>query len=196
MTLIGRQEKYIEQLGEQTVEAHELPGFIKKSLGIKGKFNPGVSERAIKDDIHTAEVIYHPMWIVQNTVVATRRPFKPKRIPHIIFVDAVSGYRGLLSTVPYISETAVEKDKIISHIIDAQAVEHYIKDVQNNQIDRSYVLKKPGHERSEPRLVHLPLWKVEMKGRSGREIHYINANTGDSEDFMSSRWASGVDLMK
>lgn len=196
MTLIGKQEKYIEQLGEQTVEVNELPGIIKKSLGIRGKFKPGMDESAIAEDIHAAEVVYHPMWIVQNTVVATRRPFKPKRIPNIIFVDAVSGYRGLLSTVPFISETAVEKDRIISHIIDAQAVVQYIKDVQSNQIDRSYVLKKPGHEQSEPRLVHLPLWKVEMKGQTGREIHYINANTGDSENFMSRRWASGVDLMK
>jgi hypothetical protein len=196
MTLIGKQEKYIEQLGEQTVEAHELPDFIRKSFGMKGKLISGMSEDAIKDGIHTAELIYHPMWIVRNTVVATRRPFKPKRIPNIIFVDAVSGYRGLFSTVPFISETAVEKDKIINHIIDAQAVGRYIKDVQTSQIDRSYVLKKPNHEPSEPRLVHLPLWKIEMQGRSGRETHYINANTGASENFMSSRWASGADLMK
>ena len=196
MTLIDRQEIYIEQLGEQAVEAHELPGFIRKSFGMKGKLISGMSEDAIEDGIHSAELIYHPMWIVRNTVVATRRPFKPKRIPNMIFVDAVSGYRGLLSTVPSISEIKVEKDKVITPIIGVQSVGRYIKDVQSNQIDRSYVLKKPDHEQSKPRLVHLPLWKVEMEGRSGRETHYINANTGASENFMSSRWASGADLMK
>ncbi|TVT28265.1 hypothetical protein FO441_07590 [Salinicoccus cyprini] len=193
--LIGKQEKYIEQLGEPTVAADALPGLIRKASGMMKKFNMSMDENTIRQRIESSRLIHHPMWIIKNTVVATRRPFKPKRIPNMIFVDAVSGYRGLLSTVPFISEVSVDKNSIVNPVIDEADVARYVKDVQTMQIDRSYVLKKPQHEPSEPRLVHLPLWKVVISGDQGREIHYINANTGESEAFMSGRWASGVDLI-
>ncbi|MFC3419547.1 hypothetical protein ACFOLA_08680 [Salinicoccus hispanicus] len=193
--LIGKQEKYIEQLGASTVTADELPGFIRKAAGVMQKFSTVRNEEAIRQSIESRHLIHHPMWIIKNTVVATRRPFKPKRIPNMIFIDAVSGYRGLLSTVPAISEVVVEKNSIIHPVINESDVGRYMKDVQARQIDRSYVLKKPQHEPSEPRLVHLPLWKVVMTGEKGREVYYINANTGESEAFMSRRWSSGEDLI-
>ena len=49
MTLIDRQEIYIEQLGEQAVEAHELPGFIRKSFGMKGKLISGMRTKKLLD---------------------------------------------------------------------------------------------------------------------------------------------------
>lgn len=193
--LIDKQEKYIEQLGASTVTINELPRFIRQASGMMRKFSAASNEDAIRQRIESSSLIHHPIWIIKNTVVAERRPFKPKRTPNMIFVDAVSGYRGLLSTVPAIYEVAVEKNSIVHAVINESDIAPYIKDVQTRQIDRSYVLKKPQHESSDPRLVHLPLWKVVMTGERGREIHYINANTGESEDFMSRRWNSGEDLI-
>ncbi|GAB3067021.1 hypothetical protein ACFOU0_00210 [Salinicoccus sesuvii] len=193
--LIDKQEKYIERLGASSVAQDEIPRFIRRASGVMRKFSVSVSEEVIRQRLESIHLIHHPVWIIKNTVIAARRPFKPKRTPNMIFVDAVSGYRGLLSTVPAIHEVAVEKDSIVRATIDQSEVDRYIEDVQAKQIDRSYVLKKPHHESSDLRLVHLPLWKVVLRGERQDEIYYINANTGESEYFMSRRWNSGEDLI-
>jgi hypothetical protein len=50
------------------------------------------------------------------------------------------------------------------------------------------LLKKPKHQIVELCLLYLPLWKVNVQSNQLQEIIYINANTGESEDYMSKQW--------
>src|SRR5699024_1527912 len=116
--------------------------------------------------------------------------FRPKKIPMMAFIDSISGYRGLLSTIPTTAEDIpVQPSKAITPmIIQPDEVKKYIRDVQQAQINRSYVLKKPKHEIVDYYLVHLPIWKIKVTNTAFKHEFFINANTGESEDHMASLW--------
>ncbi len=51
-------------------------------------------------------------------------------------------------------------------------------------------LKKPKYKTIEYFLTHLPLWKVEINGSKIQRDIFLNANTGESEQYMASQWNS------
>ncbi|RNF39008.1 hypothetical protein [Planococcus salinus] len=176
--------------GNAMIDPEELALYIYKSLSLSAKLSRKITKESVKAAIRSQELMYHPMWIAKLLVIADRRPFKPKMTPMMCFVDAISGYRGLMSSVPHAVQNEVEVSQIvISHIHNEEEVKDYIKDVQHSQINRSYALKKPEHKIVEHFLVYLPLWKVEVEGDVSEEF-WINANTGESEAYMASLWKS------
>lgn len=182
--------------GQNDISGPKLYKAVYKSLGLKGKLSKRVNQDYIREHVHHEELIYHPFWMVKNLVVAERPPFASKKIPRIIFVDAVSGYRGIFSHVPPLTDEAVDDGQLTSLQIDSEeAVSKYIKDVQVKQINRSYILKKPLHEIKETSLVYLPIWKVRLKSSEFNRTFFINKNTGESEQFLSERWWNGKDLL-
>lgn len=187
----------IQRIGtENRVNEVELYQSIYKSLGLGHKFNKSITIKHLIDSTAEKKLIYHPFYIAKTVVIAERPPFPPKRTPNLIFVDGVSGYRGVFSKIPPLTEEEVEPDCLVPvQIPDEQSAVNYIRDVQKKQINRSYVLKKPKHEIREITLDYLPLWKVAVKSELIKEIFYINANTGESEKFMSRRWREGKDLL-
>ncbi|GAB3793254.1 hypothetical protein [Virgibacillus kimchii] len=190
-------EKKVQRIGKKLISESAIYTSIYKSLGVKGKFNQSVNPGYIQKHTVEKDLIYHPFWIAKNLVIAERPPFPSKKMPNIIFVDAVSGYRGLFSTIPPVAEEEVEPTALIPlRINNKEDVNKYIKNVQEKQINRSYILKKPVHEVKEVSLVYLPIWKVKVKAAEINDTFYINGNTGESEKFMSERWKSGNDLLQ
>lgn len=190
--------KNIKRIGDghNDISGSKLYKAVYKSLGLKDRLSKSVNQEYIREHIHHEELMYHPFWMVKNLVVAERPPFASKKIPRIIFVDAVSGYRGIFSHVPPLTEEEVNVRQLTSLQIDSEeAVSKYIKDVQVKQINRSYVLKKPLHEVQETSLVYLPIWKVKLKSNEINRTFFINKNTGESEQFLSERWRNGKDLL-
>lgn len=188
--------KKVQRIGKKLISASQVYTSIYKSLGMKRKFNQSLTPDFIRDHTVEKELIYHPFWIAKNLVIAERPPFPPRKMPNVIFVDAVSGYRGLFSTIPPITKEEVEVDNLVTlGITEKKEVHKYIKNVQEKQINRSYILKKPIHEIKEVSLVYLPIWKVKVKSDEIDGYFYINGNTGESEKFMSDRWKSGKDLL-
>lgn len=188
--------KKIQRIGIDTISEALLHKSIYKSLGVKGKVSRTITPDYIRDHLVEKELMYHPFWIVKNLVIAERPPFPSKKMPNVIFVDAVSGYRGLFSHVPPITDEEMESDRLTPLKIQKEDVNKYIKNVQEKQINRSYILKKPIHEVKEVSLVYLPIWKARIKSGEIQEIFYINGNSGQSEKFMSERWKSGEDLLR
>src|SRR5690625_4363106 len=189
--------KKIQRIGNKLISESVLYKSIYKSLGVKGKINKSINIDYIHENVTDKELIYHPFWIVKNLVIAERPPFPSKKMPNIIFIDAVSGYRGLFSKIPPVTAEEVEGETLVPlRISNEKDVNKYIKNVQEKQINRSYILKKPIHEVKEVSLVYLPIWKVKVKSDELNETFYINGNTGESEKFMSDRWKSGKDLLK
>src|SRR5699024_7607103 len=100
-------EKLISRIGDKNISDARLYKSIYKSLGIRQKLNRTINPDYVRDHTTRKETLYHPFWMAKNLIVADRSPFPPKKIPRIIFVDAVSGYRGLFSHVPPINAESV-----------------------------------------------------------------------------------------
>jgi hypothetical protein len=188
--------KRIDRIGNNNITDEVLYKSIYKSMGWMRRFNKMSKPSSIQEQVIRRELFYHPFWIVKNLVIAERPPFPPRKMPNIIFIDAVSGYRGLFTTIPPMQEEEVEIERLVAPEISEEVLDKYIRNVQHKQINRSYILKKPLHEVKEVSLVYLPIWKVQVKGEIGPETFYINANTGESEKFMSERWKSKKDLLE
>lgn len=185
----------IKRIGKTHISEKELYQSIYKSLGMKARLNKTINADYLKKNTTSATLLYHPFWMVKNLVLADRPPFPPKKIPRMIFIDAVSGYRGIFSHVPPVSEEAVDEEKIVEALIREEAVDQYAEDVRAKQIDKQYLLKKPRHEALETALVYLPIHKVVVESAEVNKTFYINGNTGESEQFLSERWKNGKDLI-
>ncbi|WP_188207249.1 hypothetical protein [Alkalibacillus aidingensis] len=187
----------VVQLGDQQVVTEDnVHHFTYKNLSLKNKLNTSINKEYVKQHIQNKEFIFHPFWVAKTLIVAERPPFPPKKTPNVIFVDAVSGYRGVFSKIPGLHELEVDEDQLVEMKIDRKNSAHlYIKDVQEKQINRSYILKKPKHEVLELLPVYLPMWKVTVQSEFINDTVYINANTGESEKYLSERWYNRKDLL-
>lgn len=186
----------IQRIGTNTISDKVLYKSIYKKLSVKQKVNKSVTPEYIEQHTTHKEMIYHPIWMIKNMVVAGRPPFPPKKIPRVIFVDAVSGYRGLFSHVPHLINAQADDSQMVEPVIDEASLDKYISDVRTKQINRSYMLKKPDHTLEGTSLTYLPLWKVTVASDFINHVFYINANTGEDEQFMSDRWKSRKDLIQ
>lgn len=182
---------------EALISQNEVYQHVYKAAGIKARLHRTIDKKYFQQHAEVCELIYHPFWIAKTLVIADRPPFPPRKQPNMIFVDAVSGYRGVFSKVPPIRTEQIDQSKRIQALISDKAdAERYVKNVQEKQINRSYILKKPRHEIRDITLTYLPLWKVTVRSGLINETYYINGNTGESEKFMAERWQSGNDLLE
>ncbi|SFD89040.1 hypothetical protein SAMN05216238_105160 [Lentibacillus persicus] len=190
-------EATINVIGDHpAIRENELYNHVYKAAGIKARLSSSINEDFLRQNTKTCELLFHPFWLAKTLVIADRPPFPPRKQPNMIFVDAVSGYRGVFSKIPPISNREIGDGSIVeTFITDTDDAERYVKNVQENQINRSYILKKPMHEIREISLFYLPLWKVSVSSELLDETFFINGNTGESEKFMSERWQNKVDLL-
>ncbi|WP_347861143.1 hypothetical protein U0355_10650 [Salimicrobium sp. PL1-032A] len=172
-------------LGEEKIEEKELPGLIYKQLKPTLRMKRGLDERTIRDGITRVEKRYHPMWVIKMLIIAERKPFPPKVTPNMVFVDGRSGYRGLFTTVPPRLEKEVGEHEVLRPFFSKQEMlGKYVKDVQEKQINRKYVLKKPKYDVKEMDLLYLPIWQVEVKNAHVDTTYWVNGNTGESEELL------------
>lgn len=191
-------DETIKLIGNKvSVSEQDLFKHVYRAIGMKGRVNRTIDENYIRQHTKVSTLIYHPFWLAKTLVIADRPPFPPRTLPNMIFIDAVSGYRGVFSRIPPISDQETNlSDLVQMRISEKGEAVRYVKNVQEKQINRSYILKKPRHEIKEVFLVYLPLWKVAVRSELINETFYINANTGESEKFMAQRWQNGKDLLQ
>lgn len=136
-------------------------------------------------------LVLRPMWIAATKVIADRPPFRPRVQPQTIFIDAVSGYRGLLEKPPPARRVTLDpRDPSLDGIpctllprrLSRSRAEELVGDVQRRQIDRSYALRKPRHALLGLELMLLPLWRFEPGGDAPAGT--VNALSGDDESFL------------
>ncbi|QKY68832.1 hypothetical protein [Lentibacillus sp. CBA3610] len=191
-------DRSIKLIGDKVaVSENNLFKHVYKTAGIKARLNNMIDEDYLRQNTKGCELIYHPFWLAKTLVIADRPPFPSRTQPNMVFVDAVSGYRGVFSRIPPIREQQIS----LSHLAQLRISEkddaiRYVKNVQEKQINRSYILKKPRHEIKEISVAYLPLWKVAVRSGLINETFYINGNTGESEKFMAERWQNGKDLLQ
>lgn len=196
MLKVEKVGKTIKRIGDTSlISEEELYKYLHKSMRLRSKMNKEINLNYLKQHTIQRELIYHPFWIAKVLVIAERSPFPSKKTPNVIFVDAISGYRGLFSKIPPIKDEIVDRNQSVKMVIaEEKEAMKYVKHVQEKQINRSYVLKKPIHEVKEILPVYLPLWKVEIKSELVDDTFFINGNTGESEKYLSERW-EGKDLL-
>ncbi|GAA0428053.1 hypothetical protein GCM10008983_00370 [Lentibacillus halophilus] len=183
--------KEISIIGDnQLIDNNDLGYYVYKSLRMSTKLKNGITVERLRSNIFHTELIFHPMWLAKLLVIADRKPFPSKEIPMIGFVDAVSGYRGLSSSLKTNKYSIDPANMIAPKIEEYDDVTRYIQDVQHRQINRSYVLKKPNHKIVDYFLVYLPLWKVKLSGDLLPDSRIINAITGESETYLSDQWGT------
>lgn len=176
----------IQRIGERsTITLERLYKYVFRTLPLRLRFNRVVDEQYLIDNTIEKYLYYHPMWVANTLIIAERPPLAPKILNQRIFIDAISGYRGLVSKSLPLKTMDVDRSLLASHqIVETNEVEKYVKDVQVKQINRSYLLKKPQHEIKELQLVYLPLWRIKVKSKFIDQVFVINANTGESENFI------------
>ncbi|MGM8215394.1 hypothetical protein ACLIA0_07440 [Bacillaceae bacterium W0354] len=186
----------IKRIGHSEITKENVYRYIYKGLPFTNRLNKQINVNYLKNNSEQCQLIYHPFWLAKTVIVAERPPFPPRKTPNMIFVDAVSGYRGVFSSVPVIQKVEVNGDELRKLVINQEEeVKKYIEDVQQKQINRSYILKKPLHELHDLFLAYLPIWKVNIKLDTINKIYYVNGNTGELENFMANRWESREDLI-
>lgn len=179
----------VSLLGEGSMLEDELPKYIYKSLNPPLKWNRRLNEEVIEQGIVKKDKIYHPMWIVKMLIIADRKPFPPRIKPNMVFVDAISGYRGLFPNVPSVFQKEVSSSKLTKAMITKEELlEKYVKNIQEKQINRNYVLKKPKYDIKQTEMVYLPLWRVEVETDFLTKTFVINGNTGEAEDLLMKLW--------
>lgn len=181
-------------LGKDTlIQEGNLYSFMYKSLEWRTKMNKNIDVNFLKMHTISTELFYYPMWIAKILLIAERKPFPAKKIPNMIFVDAISGYRGLFSSIPVMVEKNVDSSKLVDNTINnLERAKQYIIDVQKKQINRAYVLKKPDYHLEDLFLAYIPIWRVRVEGPSFQRRFFINSNTGESEEYMSKLWENGT----
>lgn len=182
-------EKLTVMGSHNLIDQEALYTHIYRSLKWTIRIRGNINKEFVRSNTTNVALMYHPIWLAKTLVIADRKPFSPKKTPNMVFVDAISGYRGIVSKVPETADVKVHKNQIVSaNINDDNAIVNYIKDVQTKQINRSYVLKKPRHKIIEYFLVYLPLWMGKVSSHELNKEFTINANTGESENYMASLW--------
>ena len=159
---------------------------VRQGLGLKWR-------RHRLDSLQTAitgkELVYHPLWLGKVLTFADRPPFPPKRTPNVVFIDAVSGYRGVLERVPAVDGGRQGVGTQVEAVITSRTrAERYVRAVLHT-VNRGYVLKKPQHELVSLDMVWLPLWKVSLNVDRPRLVH-VNGVTGEPESYMAQLWGS------
>ncbi|GEL78177.1 hypothetical protein [Tenuibacillus multivorans] len=189
--------KEVKRLGNSSIiSEQDVYRYVYKSLPMKKRMMREVNEGFVREYTVNLELLYHPFWVAESLVVADRPPFQPKKTPNIIFVDAVSGYRGVFSKVPSIESIEIDPAHLVKKNIKTQTEsKKYIKDVQEKQINRAYILKKPKHEVEHIYESYLPIWKVTIESDLIDDTFYINGNTGELEQHMSKRWNDSQDIL-
>ncbi|RYG71435.1 hypothetical protein EU245_14115 [Lentibacillus lipolyticus] len=192
-----KEKRKIKRIGETPIiSEYEAYKYLYKSLSPIRKWKRHMNETYLRDHSEECQLVYHPLWLAETLVIANRPPFPPKKTPNMVFVDAVSGYRGVFSKIPPIQDCEVMlKDMVSMQIPDTDSVKKYVRDVQTKQINRSYILKKPGHEIRDIYPVYLPLWKIVIRSELVNGTFYMNANTGELETHMQKRWQDGRNLL-
>lgn len=172
---------------QKTLEPDALLKAVRKSLGIKGWRWRRLTD--LRQAVIDQELIYHPLWLGKVLTLADRPPFQPKRIPNAAFVDAVSGYRGVLERIPEVTYGARDDGRQVKPVIDTEKqAKQYVQAVMHT-VNRGYVLKKPQHQLASLELLYMPLWKVTVEAPE-RQLVYVNAVTGEPENYMAQQWAS------
>jgi hypothetical protein len=133
------------------------------------------------------QLLLHPMWIAWSDVLADRPPFRPVVRPSVIFVDAVSEYRGLLASVPHTQVLGAGPAQVHRATVPRDRAGDLVSDVQQSQINRSYLLRKPRHEVRRLELLHLPVWRFDPG--DGTSPAHVNAVSGADESYLAGRWA-------
>lgn len=183
-------QKKLTLLGKnKLINKKSLAKYVHQSLPLRLKFNRQMNKEHIAKHLCIHDMIYHPFWIAKTLVIAERKPFPPKKSPNMIFIDAVSYYRGLFANIPELTEVVVDQSKtIVKAELKKEDVVRYVQDVQISQINRTYLLKKPRHKIVDFFIVYLPLWFVTINSPRWQEKLYINANTGEVEDHLGKLW--------
>jgi hypothetical protein len=172
---------------QRTLEPESLLKAVRQSLGMKGWRWRRLTE--LRDAVTGTELLYHPLWLGKVLTLADRPPFPPKRIPNAAFVDAVSGYRGVLERIPDVNYGPRDGGQQVKAVINTeQEAKRYVQAVMHT-VNRGYVLKKPQHQLASLELLSMPLWRVTVEVPE-RRVVYINAVTGDAETYMARQWES------
>lgn len=171
-----------ERLGDLSVIGDRLLGEDQARARMPGRRRRGPAGRAAGD------LLLHPMWIAWSDVLAERPPFRTAVRPSVIFVDAVSEYRGLLASVPHTQVLDGREVQVHRATVTRVRARELVTDVQQSQINRTYLLRKPRHELRRLELSHLPVWRFDPRG--GEPVAYVNAVSGADESYLAGRWGA------
>ncbi|WP_138418637.1 hypothetical protein [Aquibacillus sediminis] len=169
-----------------------LAKLIYKNLPLRDRLKGKINVEYIEKGITEETCYYHPFWTAQLLVIASRKPFASKVSPQMVFVEGMTGYRGILTDVPYTKTETVEKELLLApHISTINEVKKYVQDVQQNQINSMYMMKKPTYKLKKLELNYLPFWKVKVETPIVKSEMLLNVNTKENEQYLLKRWKRG-----
>lgn len=188
MSVLEMRKININVITNKKDQSIAVPKMIYRNLSLRERLNRKIDIDYISKNIVEKKFYYHPFWVAKLLVIAERKPFSPKVTPQMVFIDAITGYRGILSSVPYVKEDDVDSIDLMKPFISSEErVQKYIIDIQINQINNLYMIKKPIYETKDVALHYIPFYKVQVKSPLINKELLLNVNTGEHEDYLWSR---------
>ena len=173
--------------GEEPLDEEAILAGAHRGLGMLRRLR--VSRGRLRSADASMRLVHHPMWLAKVVSYADRPPFPAKAKPNVVFVDAVSGYRGVLETMPALTKLVPAGHDTPEPVVASEPdARRYVAAVLR-RVDRSYLLKKPRHVIRDLTIAFLPLWHVRVDLDGGIEC-VVNGNTGEPETYMASLWGS------
>ena len=121
------------------------------------------------------ELCYKRLYFINLLGLAARTPFEPKKIDYTLFYDPVTNLGGLTDCVPAYEECDVEESRLMAERYTLADYEKQKDRIIEQNILRSYLLKRPELRYMGCEEVYLPYWVCTWP--SGVQV-MINAATG------------------
>lgn len=148
----------------------------------------------LRAELREQELLWCPLWLARTLVTADRPPFPPRRSAVAVFVDGLSGYAGLLGGAAPTAVVDPVEGRVLAPVLDEEQARDRVTEVQRQQIDRSYPLRKPRHRIESVRLVHLPVRRLHLAGPRAEAAGvagswHVNAVSGELETHLAREWS-------
>lgn len=114
-------------------------------------------------DIFDTQYVFVPFWFIKVASYADRIPFPPKVRRYVIYIDAISGERGLTDRFPRTEERDAGEYRVRSPYMKEDTIKPMVDDLVESLILRRYLLKRPSVEVMDPELVYLPHYYVRVR---------------------------------
>jgi hypothetical protein len=163
---------------QRTIKQEELPKLVLVHLTPLWQRLLHIKKENVQ--ILEAKPAYYPFWFIKAEAYADRSPFSPKLRRHVLYIDAMTGDRGLTNQFPKIEQKSKTKIDVLSPRFNKEKVDNLINELVEDFILRPYLLKRPTVKIVGKELIYLHYYLVNVKTKS--DVRYslsVNSLSGE-----------------
>jgi len=168
------EKNFCAAVSDNPVRQEELQGLLYPQIVSRWQRLLPAGKKTPVNIVDT-KYVFHPFWFIKAVSYADRIPFPPKVRRYVIYIDAVSGERGLTDRFPQIEQQTAGIHTVRSPQLIKDNIKPLVDDLVESLILRRYLLKRPTVEVMDPELIYLPFYYVRIKV-TAETIHIFSVN--------------------